>query len=81
MSGRGAHVQTAGSVKEALRLLESYSPDLLLSDISMPERDGHAVMREVRRMEAQEQLPPVRAVAFSALSRAADRRRADQARP
>jgi CheY-like chemotaxis protein len=73
LSGRGARVQTAASVKEALRLLESYSPDLLLSDISMPEQDGYDLIRRVRDLPVGHLLP---AVAVTAMARSEDRTRA-----
>lgn len=73
LTGRGAHVQTAGSVKEALGLLESYTPDLLLSDISMPEQDGFDLIRRVRELPVGRLLP---AVAVTAMARSEDRTRA-----
>jgi PAS domain S-box-containing protein len=49
----GAKVLTASSVDEALRHLEAWTPDVLLADIGMPGTDGYALIREVRRREAQ----------------------------
>lgn len=71
----GASVQTTLSVHEALRHLETSPPDVLLADIGMPGTDGYALIREVRRREAQsrQHLP---AVAITAYARDSDQERA-----
>lgn len=70
-----ADVQTAASAAEALKILDTFVPDVLLSDISMPGMDGFEFITLVRRR------PTVRggrvpAVAVSACARAEDRTRA-----
>ena len=72
LSTAGYVVVTAASVAEAVREIELSSPDVIVSDIAMPDEDGYALIRKVRA------LPPERggrtpAVALSALSRAEDR--------
>ena len=47
----GAKVTGAGSVREALALLETLRPDVLVSDIGMPDEDGYSLIREVRARE------------------------------
>jgi DNA-binding response OmpR family regulator len=42
-------VKLASSGQEALRLLETFTPDLVILDIIMPEMDGIAVCRRLRR--------------------------------
>ena len=42
-------VYTASGVPEALKMLDSYLPDVLLVDLQMPERDGLEMIREARR--------------------------------
>ena len=49
----GAEVRTASSVDEALRHLETSPADVLLADVGMPGADGYALIREVRRRDAQ----------------------------
>ncbi|MEO6594349.1 MAG: response regulator [Planctomycetota bacterium] len=44
----GADVRGVESVTKALEVLETFAPRLLISDIGMPERDGYALIREVR---------------------------------
>jgi len=69
---RGASVRTASSVVEALAELDRELPDVLLSDIGMPVRDGYSLIRELRER------PPERggalpAAAVSAFAYAHDR--------
>jgi CheY-like chemotaxis protein len=47
----GAHVTAVGSADEALAILERDRPDVLLSDIAMPEEDGYSLIRKVRARE------------------------------
>lgn len=48
----GAVVRSAPSVALALAALESFWPDVLLSDIGMPGADGYELIARVREMEA-----------------------------
>jgi len=67
-------VQTAASAVEALELLRCYKPDVLVSDLAMPEEDGFSLIGKVRELEKQgsRQIP---AVALTALVRIEDRTR------
>ena len=74
----GGEVAAASSAREALQFLEKLLPDVLVSDIGMPEQDGYELIRQVR------QLPPERggkvpALALSAYVREEDRLRARSA--
>ena len=44
----GAGVTVAASATEALRALGSARPDVLISDLAMPEIDGYELIRRVR---------------------------------
>jgi signal transduction histidine kinase/CheY-like chemotaxis protein len=68
---RGASVCVAGSVQEALELLESWRPDVLVSDAASPERDAYAVVGKVQSLEADRggRIP---ALALTAMSRTDD---------
>jgi two-component system CheB/CheR fusion protein len=46
---KGADVRCATSAAEALRILASGLPDVVLSDLSMPGMDGIAMMGELRQ--------------------------------
>lgn len=67
----GARVNKAASVREALRLIEAQRPDVLVSDIGLPDEDGYALIRQVREYEAEHGgfLP---AVALTGYARAQD---------
>jgi CheY-like chemotaxis protein len=73
-----AEVVVAASVEEALRRLDAFEPDLLISDIAMPDRDGYDLIRTIRERAHPDgaRLP---AVALTAHARAEDRRRSFQA--
>jgi signal transduction histidine kinase/ActR/RegA family two-component response regulator len=71
---RGAAVHAAASAAEALRTLPSLRPDVLLSDIAMPDVDGYELIRRLRALPA-ESGGRVPAVALTAYARAEDRRR------
>jgi two-component system chemotaxis response regulator CheY len=45
--------------KDALAKLREITPDLLLTDLNMPEMDGFSLIREVRAQPAFEKLPVV----------------------
>ncbi len=69
----GAETATAGSAEEALRMLERFAPNVLISDIGMPEQDGYHLIREVRSLGyGPKRLP---AIALTALLRPEDRSR------
>jgi CheY-like chemotaxis protein len=48
----GARVRTAASAAQALEELDQSLPDVLISDIGMPEEDGYSLIRKVRAREA-----------------------------
>ena len=67
-----ARVFTAGSALEGLQLIEAHRPDVLISDIGMPEIDGFEFLRRVRAL-GKERGGDVPAVALTAFARAQDR--------
>jgi CheY-like chemotaxis protein len=71
----GAEVRTCASASQALTALDSWRPDVLVSDIAMPGEDGYALIRKVRARPTEEggQVP---AVALSAYGRSEDCSRA-----
>jgi PAS domain S-box-containing protein len=70
-----AEVRTVGSAAEAMKALESWRPDVLLSDIGMPGEDGYDLIRRVRELPA-ERGGRTPAAALTAFARGEDRRRA-----
>ncbi len=75
LSECAAQVLVAGSAAEALALFESNRPDVLVSDIGMPDIDGFELLRRVRAM-GQERGGRLPAIALTALARSQDRTRA-----
>ncbi|MFL6193918.1 MAG: ATP-binding protein [Thermoanaerobaculia bacterium] len=71
---RGAEVTGAASAAEALEKLKDCRPDLLVSDIGMPGKDGYDLIREVRASGLGAEALP--AVAVTAFASAEDRQRA-----
>ena len=45
---KGAQVVSAESAEEAFRYLADFTPELIVSDIGMPNEDGYSLMRRVR---------------------------------
>lgn len=73
----GAIVETAGSTEQALTVFdrpEEWRPELLISDIEMPEADGYQLISKLREIESQRgrRIP---AIALTAYARAEDRLR------
>ena len=54
---RGYEVMTAGNGQEALICLESFSPDMIICDVMMPEMDGYTFVEQVRSQEALTWIP------------------------
>ncbi|MBD1999718.1 response regulator [Leptolyngbya sp. FACHB-541] len=49
----GANVKTVTSANEALQVIQQSQPDILISDVRMPEQDGYALIRQVREIESE----------------------------
>ena len=70
-----AQVMTATSASEAFNAIAKWKPDILISDIGMPEEDGYSLITRVRNLEIE----PVRqipAIALTAFAREEERNRA-----
>lgn len=64
----GAEVKIAASAAEALSILDRFVPDVLISDIGMPDVDGYMLMRQVRQRSPQAggQIPAIALTAYAA---------------
>jgi PAS domain S-box-containing protein len=76
LEDRGVHVRTAGDYDSAVQALQQRWPDVLVSDIGLPGRDGYELVRRVRQLELERRSParlPV--IALTAFARAEDQRK------
>jgi CheY-like chemotaxis protein len=55
----GYEVHLAYDVPQALALLGKFTPDLILSDIMMPEIDGIRLVRQIRSAPAWSKIPTI----------------------
>jgi len=69
----GARVYSAGNGLEALDLIKQNKPDFILSDLSMPEMDGWALMHTLNKDRATSDIP---VIALTAHAMTGDRQRA-----
>jgi signal transduction histidine kinase/ActR/RegA family two-component response regulator len=72
---RGARTFEAATVEEALARLEEERPDVLVSDIGLPEEDGYSLMRRIRALP-RERGGGIPAAAITAYARIEDRMQA-----
>jgi PAS domain S-box-containing protein len=70
-----ADVFTAASAAEGLEILKNRRPDVLISDIGMPEEDGYQFVRAVRNLPAT-QGGRTPAIALTAFAHSTDRTKA-----
>jgi CheY-like chemotaxis protein len=70
---RRAHVITASGAEEALKRIAAKPPDIMLSDLAMPDLDGFELIRRARSLPGGDTM---RAAALTAYARTEDRLRA-----
>jgi CheY-like chemotaxis protein len=68
----GVKTITATSALEALEVLKQVKLDLLISEIRLPKEDGYSLMRQVKALEMQRQVP-IPAIALTVCAREDDR--------
>lgn len=71
----GAQVMAVASAMEAISALQQFHPDILVSDIGMPQEDGYTLIRKIRTLSI-EQGGRIPAVALTAYARTEDRTQA-----
>ena len=49
----GAEIITAASAGEAIAIMSSFKPDILISDIYLPDEDGYSLLLKARNLEAK----------------------------
>jgi PAS domain S-box-containing protein len=62
----GANFSSASSAGEALTVLRQFKPNILLSDIGMPDMDGYMLMQQVRALPSEQggQIPAIALTAY-----------------
>jgi len=68
----GAEVRVAGSAAQALQVIDTWKPDVLISDIAMPEEDGYVLIKRIRARNSR-QGGDTPAVALTAYASPGDR--------
>jgi signal transduction histidine kinase len=61
----GALVEAVASAKEAFDRVSHRRPDVLVSDIGMPDEDGYSLIRRVRQLNGERRLPAIALTAYA----------------
>ena len=70
----GARVIIAGDAATALQEIQQCHPDVVLSDIGLPQKSGFELLKEIRLLDSAERHVPV--IAMTALGGIVERQRA-----
>jgi diguanylate cyclase (GGDEF)-like protein/PAS domain S-box-containing protein len=73
----GAETSQAATGAEALAMIQSARPDILVCDIGLPDQDGYSLLAQIRGLPGTESATP--AVALTGYARSEDRVRALEA--
>lgn len=63
----GAQIKVLTSAMEALETLDSFNPDIVISDIGMPEMDGYELLRQIRSRSSEQggNIPAIALTAYA----------------
>ena len=75
LTRRQATVTAVSSAGEAIKAIRRKRPDVLVSDIAMPDEDGYGLIEKIRLLEANE-AESIPAVAITAYAKEEDREKA-----
>lgn len=78
LTQEGAIVTTVISPVEAFKIIAENPPDILISDIGMPEMNGYELLQQVRALPSQQD-KPIKAIALTAFAQQEDEDKAIQA--
>ena len=73
-----AEVEAAPGAAEALSRISSWEPDIVVTDLAMPEQDGFALLREIRNLPDERQRN-IAVIALTAYVRPEDQARVHEA--
>lgn len=65
-------VQAASSPKEALKIMKHFKPELVISDIYMPDLDGYWLIEELKKLNRESETK-VKAIALTAAAKESER--------
>jgi CheY-like chemotaxis protein len=68
----GGEVRCSQSAADALQTFKEWQPDLLISDLAMPDEDGYTLLKKLRRLKSK-RAKEIPAVALSAYASDEDR--------
>ncbi len=71
-----AEILAVASADEALEKIPEFNPEVIISDIGMPEKDGYKLIKEIRKREKAQNIKRVPAIALTAYARVEDRMKA-----
>ena len=71
----GVEAIEASCVSESLEIMQQICPDLLISEITLPDEDGYSLMSKVKALESAYNVK-IPAIALTVQARESDRRRA-----
>jgi CheY-like chemotaxis protein len=74
LTRQGARVIEARNATTALRAIQQYHPNVVLSDIGLPQRNGFELLKEIRLLDSADRHVPV--IAMTALGGIVERQRA-----
>ena len=74
LTRQGARVITAGDAATALQEIQQCHPDVVLSDIGLPQKSGFELLKEIRQLDSEDRRVPV--IAMTALGAIVERQRA-----
>jgi signal transduction histidine kinase len=64
LASKGMRVREAASVSQALKAVHAERPDVIVTDIGMPEQDGYDLLRLIRAEEPLRDLPVIAATGY-----------------
>jgi len=64
LESAGAEARLAGTIRDALDVLHAWWPDVLVSDMEIPDGDGHSVMEQISALASPDS-PPMIAIALT----------------
>lgn len=75
LSDRGMRVRVAHDFDSAVAAVQDGRPDVMVSDIGLPGRDGYELVARIRALEQEQRRPRLPVIALTAFARPEDRAR------